>query len=305
MNKQAKRSRAATGRSLALTLKTFAAGLGMSLGLGAATAAAADMREPSEPQPPPSWQISPWGLSFGAAFTSDYNFRGISQSARRPAVQADAEITYNIYPNLQLYAAIFGSSLKLPSQASMELDGSFGIRPSFGDLNLDFGATYYGYPGELPGVKSEFWEFYGKASYKVFDMLTVGANLYHAPNWLNLGARGTYYSLTAALELPANFEISGELGRYSLGRPTGAIASLPDYTYWNAGLSYKYKVATLDLRYHDTNLGKLNCNVLVGDPRAINGGSKWCGAAFIATLKFDYSVSNLFAPSAAPLAARY
>ena len=259
---------------------------------------AADVPARGDAPPPPAPTISKWGLSFGAVFTSDYNFRGITQSARKPAVQASAELTYTINPNFQLYANVFGSSLKLPSQASMELDGSFGIRPSFGNLAFDFGATYYGYPGELPGIKSEFWEYYGKVSYKLFDRLTIGANLFHAPNWLNLGASGTYYAGTASLDLPYNFNVSGEVGHYVLGRVTGAAVSLPDYTYWNAGISYTYKVATLDLRYHDTNLSKTNCQTLVGQGPAGRTQSNWCGQAFIASLKFNYSIDNLFGSNA-------
>jgi uncharacterized protein (TIGR02001 family) len=269
---------------------------------GAAIAADIPSREPAAP--PPAVAVSPWGLSFGTVFTTDYNFRGISQSARKPAVQGSAELTYTVNPNFQLYANVFGSSLKLPSQASMELDGSFGIRPSFGGVSFDFGATYYGYPGELPGVKSEFWEVYGKASYKFFDKLTLGANVFYAPNWLNLGADGTYFSGTAALDLPHGFAVSGELGRYVLGRtsPRFGSVNLPDYTYWNAGISYTYKIATLDLRYHDTSLNKRSCQTLVGQPGVTR--SKWCGQSFIASLKFNYSINNLFA-SEAPIAAKY
>lgn len=273
--------------------------------MAASVAHAADVPSGSDPAPAPApAAVSPWGLSFGTVFTTDYNFRGISQSARKPAVQGTAELTYTINPNFQLYANVFGSSLKLPSQASMELDGSFGIRPNFGGVNFDFGATYYGYPGELPGIKSEFWEFYAKVSYKFFDKLTLGANVFYAYNWLNLGNTGVYYSATAALDLPHNFQISGELGHYALGRTSLALGAvnLPDYTYWNAGISYTYKVATLDLRYHDTNLSKTNCQVIVGQPGV--GQSKWCGQAFIASLKFNYSINNLFA-SERPVVAKY
>ena len=91
---------------------------------------------------------------------------------------------------------------------------------------------------------------------------------------------------------------SGELGRYALGRTSAYLGgvNLKDYTYWNLGASYTYKAATLDLRYHDTDLSKRNCFVNTGDPRGIYSGSnssKWCGAAFIATLSVDLSASGL------------
>ena len=60
---------------------------------------------------------------------------------------------------------------------------------------------------------------------------------------------------------------------------------------------------TLDLRYHDTDLSKAECNALTADPGAAATGpvvinnltttaaSKWCGAAFIAKLSFDLTAS--------------
>ena len=71
---------------------------------------------------------------------------------------------------------------------------------------------------------------------------------------------------------------------------------LPDYTYWNAGVAYTYGNATLDLRYHDTDLSTSQCFTLTTDPEGIatgSGRSNWCGAAFIATLSLDFQASKL------------
>ena len=99
--------------------------------------------------------------------------------------------------------------------------------------------------------------------------------------------------------------VSGEVGYYSFGRTdAGAIAAyalntkLPNYTFWNVGLAFTWKVFTVDFRYYDTDLSKVNCNLLTGDPSATvlaNGNveSKWCSSAFIASLKFDLTLANL------------
>jgi hypothetical protein len=95
--------------------------------------------------------------------------------------------------------------------------------------------------------------------------------------------------------------VSGEAGYYWLGTTnlvpivfTPAI-NLPDYATWNIGMAFTWKVATLDLRYYDTNLSKENCNLLTSDPNAgpgPNGNrSNWCSPAFIAALKFDLTAS--------------
>eukprot|EP01031_Cornospumella_fuschlensis_P041828 gene41828-51060_t len=123
------------------------------------------------------------------------------------------------------------------------------------------------------------------------------------------GATGTYASITAKYALPflEGLSISGELGHYWLGRTNQAIWSttpptnLPDYLYWNAGISYTYKNLTADVRYHDTNLSKRECFLNTTDPRGVINGSassKWCGPAVVGTLSFDITASSLgiFAP---------
>jgi hypothetical protein len=111
----------------------------------ATPALAADKRVLRAPPPPPP--ASPWDVAFGAGFTSDYIFRGITQSAHNPSANAYFEPRYNVNPYLQLYAGIAGASIAFPNRAAAEIDGFAGIRPTFGPLALDFGGIYYWYPG--------------------------------------------------------------------------------------------------------------------------------------------------------------
>ena len=98
--------------------------------------------------------------------------------------------------------------------------------------------------------------------------------------------------------------VSGEFGRQFLGR-TDAFYGVPafpfginDYNTFNIGIGFTYKVATLNLRYSDTNLSKGHCNAFTSAFNAtgtsnvtpINPGGagfNWCGAAGIAMLSFD------------------
>src|SRR5215471_18636283 len=110
----------------------------------ATPALAADMKVKAVPPPAPP---SPWDVAFGAGISSEYIFRGISQSNHNPSVNAYFEPRYNVSPYLQLYAGVAGSSISFPNRAAAEIDGYGGIRPTFGPLALDFGAWYYWYPG--------------------------------------------------------------------------------------------------------------------------------------------------------------
>ena len=61
-------------------------------------------------------------------------------------------------------------------------------------------------------------------------------------------------------------------------------------TYWDVGLDIVYKAVTLDLRYWDTNADGATNAVC-----AVNGhpGMNACDTRFVATLKFDTSISAL------------
>ena len=70
---------------------------------------------------------------------------------------------------------------------------------------------------------------------------------------------------------------------------------LPDYTTWNVGIGFTWKVFTLDLRYSDTDLSKTNCFVITGDPHAgppAALGSNWCGSTFVAKLSVDTTLGR-------------
>jgi uncharacterized protein (TIGR02001 family) len=288
-------------------------------------AQAADLGKMVTKAPPAPVVVSPWDVAFGAGIMSDYNFRGISQSDRGPAVTAYFEPRYNFNANWQGYIGIAGTSVKLAQDPTMELDLYGGIRATFGPLAFDFGAIYYAYPGgdlilypngNISLEDQNFWEVYAKGTYTFNPMFAIGASVYYSPSWLNTGADGTYVSGNAKFTAPSAWfpadwgsYVSGEVGRYMIGTPDfnavvyPAPVDLPDYTYWNVGFGFTYKAFTLDLRYHDTDLSEGECNMLTGDPGASfvgdatpgnNGNvSKWCGSAFIAKLSVDTSLSAL------------
>lgn len=313
-------------------MKKFVMSVAAATTLCSGAALAADM--PVKARPAPVVVASPWDWAFGAALMSDYNFRGISQSNRGPSVTAYSETRYNVNSSFQLYLASQYWAVTLPTNPTAEVDIYGGFRVTQGPFALDIGAMYYWYPRErqhnsaIVGAPfptypngnatlkdTDFWEVYGKFAWEVIkDKFAVGANVYYSPSWLNTGASGLFASATAKVTLPSfklgigmldeiGWYVSGEAGYYWLGTADAypgvfAVATnLPDYATWNVGVAFTWKVATLDLRYYDTDLSQANCNLLTGDPNAILnaagvGQSKWCNATFIAALKFDLVASQ-------------
>ena len=269
-----------------------------------------------------------WDVAVGAGIVSDYLFRGVTQSNHKPSFNAYLEPRYNINANLQAYAGIAYETIRFANDAKSEIDFYFGLRPTIGKLALDVGFWYYYYPNgtcyqtgiagcmpTLPNgnvIKSDvsFWEVYFKPAYNFSDAFSLGANLYYSPNFLNTGAPGTYLSGTVKYTFPAlkngvAFYTSGELGYQWLGTSDafyGAI-NYKDYTTWNIGLGWTWKVFTVDLRYTDTDLSKGDCNAFTSDHTAsgiattpINPaplpGSNWCSARFTAKLSADITTAS-------------
>ncbi len=277
--------------------------------LAITSANAADLAK-GKKAPPAPVVVSPWDYTVGAGLTSNYIFRGISQSDNGAGVNANAELRYTFSDTFAGYIGAAGSSIKLTNQQSsptMELDAIGGVRATLGAFTVDVGAIGYIYPNTTKGVifvtNPTWYEGYVKTSYAVNENITLGVNGFFTPSYLDTSANGQYVSGTFAWKLPMDFAISGELGRQFLGKtdavhaPYSGRTSLPDYTYWNVGASYSYKIATLDLRYHDTTLNKNKCSDITGPTNGVFSGSsiqsKYCGAAFVGTLSFALTAKDI------------
>ena len=274
----------------------------------AAPAFAADMAVKAKPMAPAA-APSPFDVLFGTAFTTDYELRGVSQSAHKPAVQGYFELDYTVTDWLKLYAGVWGSSL-YTGFADAEFDISGGGRLSWGNFGLDLGFVYYEYPDGTANGFGSFGEFYAKPSYKVADWLTIGGVIDGGSNfndkvnaagpWVGNADAG-YYSANAVITLPwhpvadVTLSINPEIGRQWYSSDVNANLGVASYTYWDVGLDINWKAVTLDLRYWDTNTsgtaaGGGNAVCFVG---AGHTDMDACAPRFVATLKFDTSISAL------------
>jgi len=214
----------------------------------ATPALAADLKMVTKAPPAP--EPSPWDVAFGGALSSEYIFRGITQSNHKPSVNAYFEPRYNVFKDLQLYAGTAGSSISFPNRAAAEVDLYGGIRPTFGPVAFDLGGIYYWYPGGqcfngsvapvfgtdcleqgfLPVngnvIKRDlsFWEVYGRFTVTVNDQFAWGGSINYSPSVLNSGAPGTYVAGTAKFTAPSNvlpwnlgLYVSADIGHWFLG----------------------------------------------------------------------------------------
>ncbi|MGB7078374.1 MAG: TorF family putative porin [Xanthobacteraceae bacterium] len=230
-----------------------------------------------------------FGTSVSGTLTSDYNYRGYTLSNHLPSAATDIEATYGT-----AFADINAASVDMPQLSQFQMTDSAGIRPVFGPLTFEVGAEYYSYPGS--DINIDYVEFYAAPTYLVSPKLTLGLNVYYAPNYDRTGTWENYNSATLKYTLDSSWSASGEIGRQRFGttRPTAdsPAIKLPDYTYWNFGISYTYKILTADLRYYDDTLSKQSCFLITGTGSAV-GGSNGCSTTIIGSLTWSLNVSDL------------
>ncbi|MGH9809882.1 MAG: TorF family putative porin, partial [Terriglobia bacterium] len=115
--------------------------------------------------------------------TSDYVFRGVSQTNNDPTIQGSLGVTYGMF-----YAGWWASGLDwqpLDSKAQVEMDWYGGIKPTWGPASFDFGVIYYTYPGSMdvaPFGSTSIVELKAGVSGEIMKNLTAGVTYYYAPD---------------------------------------------------------------------------------------------------------------------------
>jgi uncharacterized protein (TIGR02001 family) len=250
------------------------------------------------------WTLAPVtdGLNFNveAGVASDYIYRGVTLSDRKPSLDASIEAVLSPF-----YGSVSVATVRLPTLPAAEIAFEAGMRREVKeDYKLELGVTYFSYPGEvLPNGGINYWEA-SLTGEKTFDAVTLSAEYSYSPSISNTGAWSQYVELGISYDLgklplkEIGVELSGALGYSWFGNQSAALGGfpLPNYLNWNAGLSLTYDPFTLDLRYYDTTLSREDCSVFTADPNAVAGGrldpianplgltSRWCGAAFVGKL---------------------
>ena len=88
-------------------------------------------------------------INLTPTLSSDYLFRGVSQTRDRPAIQGTVDVQHDS----GFYVGAFASNVSFKSlDARQELDVLGGWRTTFGGLSVDTGAVWYTYPGYNKGT---------------------------------------------------------------------------------------------------------------------------------------------------------
>jgi uncharacterized protein (TIGR02001 family) len=249
------------------------------------------------------------------AITTEYVFRGISQTKEGPAIQGGFDLTCGIF-----YAGVWASNLDWGSTAlfpgatttnavaNIEMDWYVGIKPKTGHITWDLGVIYYSYPnsahlganalGVTTNREYNYFELKVGASGDIWKDGTLSGTVFFSPDyqyesgnvWTLEGSFTQVFPKFKALHREWTPSFSALLGyQVASGSTSDRLVYVnnvtvddKDYLYWNAGVTFGFLDKwSIDFRYWDTDIKKspgFSCSVDLFS----------CDERFVATLKFAY-----------------
>jgi uncharacterized protein (TIGR02001 family) len=207
----------------------------------ATTALAADPKAPT-----PEFE-----LSGNVAVVSDYRFRGVSETNRKPAFQGGFDLAHKS----GFYVGNWNSNIKYTTNTDVYLESDFygGYATEVSGVGVDVGVLRYQYPGagSLNTTEAYLGLSYGPASYKFSRTMSDNRFGTGPVDGTNVSQKGAaYHDLGLEFSLSDQITVGAHAGFTKL---EGAAAS-GDYKDYSVSVSYAlpddYSVG---LTYHTTS----------------------------------------------------
>lgn len=190
------------------------------------------------------------GVSSTITATNDYDFRGVSQTAKDPALQASLDYAHDSGWYIGAWASNidFGPGF----DGDFELDLYTGFTGKVNDdLSWDVGIIRYMYPSESD---IDTFEVYGGMTYKWFK-----GKLSYSDDFFGTGESAFYIDTSATIPLPANFSLLAHVGHSS------GDAWAEDLLDYSVGVGYTAGKFNLALKYVDTDASNSKGNLVEDD----------------------------------------
>jgi len=199
---------------------------------------------------------SPHSLSGNMTLTSDYVFRGVSQTQNGPAIQGGFDYAHASGFYVGTWASnVDWVSLGYKTNSSMEIDLYGGYKGSLGDAGYDVGVITYFYPGDqiaAPATDPDTTELYLGASWKFLSAKYSYTASDRFVGWsTSTGGKtkGSYYvELNGNFDLGSGWGLLGHVGYQDVKDNDDA-----SYTDWKIGVSKDVGFGLVTLAYTDTN----------------------------------------------------
>jgi len=192
---------------------------------------------------------SPHEFSANVALTTNYMYRGVTQTSSNPAIQGGFDYAHSS----GAYAGIWASSLEFGAgddDTSLEIDYYGGIAGDFSNgISWDIGGLYYQYPATDADAVGDFdfFEVYGSLGY-TFESVSfepsIGTSVAYSPDFFGETGDAYYFTGDFGLSLPYGVGLSFTYGNQSIDKGT-------DYSHIVVGLNKDISIFNFDLSYYE------------------------------------------------------
>jgi uncharacterized protein (TIGR02001 family) len=230
-----------------LRISTLSNSLLLSLGLAITPAFAADAPAEAAPE---------YTLTGNLGLTTDYVFRGVSQSQNKPAVSGGVDFGISGF-----YLGMWASNVAwvndggYKTNSSLETDFYGGFKSTFAeDFGYDLGVITYYYPGDdVPGATTpDTTEIYAGISWKTLSLKYNYTVSDYFVGWTTTNGektQGSYYiDLSGTYDLGDGWGVLGHVGYQNVKDNSPA-----SYTDWKLGVSKDVGFGVFSLAYTDTD----------------------------------------------------
>ena len=217
---------------------------------------------------------SPHTFTGNFGLYSEYRFRGISQTFKKPAIQGGLDYSHASGIYLGNWNSNVSEGAGYPA-SNLEMDFYGGWKKTWGDWGLDLGGIYYYYPGTdanrtagtaivspQPGAAIHTGGVNNKEIYLGGAWKFLSLKYYHSTGdyFSQPGTKGSHYlDLAATHDFGNGWGINGHVGSFKLKNwSIGTDASRADYTDWKFGVTKDISGWVLAASYLGTN-GKGSC----------------------------------------------
>ncbi len=190
-------------------------------------------------------------LSGNVALTTDYHWRGVTQSNQDLAVQGG----FDLATDSGFYAGVWASSVDFAAvsdasdtDTNLEVDFYAGYAGEFGEgFGFDVGVINYQYP-DSDDADLDFTEVYAGIS-KSAGIADFGATGYY-----DFDNETFYLDGSAGLAFSEQFSASVGVGKY--------LDGFDEYTNYNIGGTFSVEGFDLDLRWYDNDSDGADDNIV-------------------------------------------
>lgn len=185
-------------------------------------------------------------------FVSDYRFRSISLSDRKPSLQG----SLSLIDNSGVYLGVWGAAVQ---PGGTELDAYIGYAQRFiSGMEVDVGYSLFEYTGD---EVEEFQEVHGRIGYSAEWFGSISLRYAWSDDFRNNSGNGHYYSLDFSKENRINQSTSAgfRAGTGYQRIEDNQAFGLDDYLEWQVGAWVDWKDTRLGVDYVANDLSESDC----------------------------------------------